>query len=246
MNRRECNRVLQRTVAMAVVLLWSLSAAMAAPALTLTPHSAEYRIKISVLGGRLNTRLEKTDDGYVAESVIRATGMSKLIAHGDIRESSWFFDAGDGIRPSRFLSNDTLSKGDPQADLTFNWDELMVTGVIDGEDFQTTIDGVVHDRVSLQYALMIDLMNGNYDDEYSLQDAEKLKLLSVISLGSKSIKVPFGTFDSIGLQHRAGTSTRVTTLWLAKELDFLPVLIEQHRKGKLQVRATLNNYVPTP
>ena len=226
----------------AVAMLSGIHPAMAAS--TLTPHSAEYKIKISILGGRLNTRLQKTDDGFLAESVIKATGMSRLIAHGDIREKSWFAETNSGIRPSRFLSNDTLTKGDPQADLTFDWDQKMVTGLVDGEDFQAEIDGVLHDRVSLQYALMADLMRGGYSDQYSLQDAEELKLLSVTSMGTKSIKVPFGNFESIGLQHRAGSSSRVTTLWLAKELDYLPVMIEQHRKGKLQVRAMLSNYVP--
>ena len=43
--------------------------AFAGPALT--PHSAEYIIKISVLGGKLNTQFQITEDGYVAESVIR-------------------------------------------------------------------------------------------------------------------------------------------------------------------------------
>jgi hypothetical protein len=33
-------------------------------------------------------------------------------------------------------------------------------------------------------------------------------------------------------------------LWCAPELDFLPVVIEQHRKGKLNFRASLTNYTP--
>jgi hypothetical protein len=33
-------------------------------------------------------------------------------------------------------------------------------------------------------------------------------------------------------------------LWCVEELGFLPVLIEQHRKGKLRVRASLRKYEP--
>ena len=211
----------------------------------LEPHSAEYKIKISVLGGKLNTQFERTADGYMAQSHIRATGMSRIIAHGEIREQSWFVEAENGIRPSRYLSSDSLSKRGTDVDLSFNWDSSMVTGTIGGEDFETAIEGLLQDRVSLQYALMHDLMNGDYSDTYLLQDAEELKVLSVKSLGTKSVKVPFGQFDAIGLQHRAGTSSRVTTLWFAEELGYLPVMIEQHRKGKLQVRAVLTEYVPT-
>ncbi|MFT5500034.1 MAG: hypothetical protein ACI88G_000160 [Woeseiaceae bacterium] len=231
-----------RGVLVSIVAIFCLP--QAANAQDFTPHSAEYKIKISVLGGRLTTRFERTDDGFTAKSVIKATGMSRLLAHGEIHEQSWFEEHGDKIRPSRYLSSDSLSKNGTDVDLEFDWSEQLVSGMIGGEDFQTDIGGALHDRVSLQYALMLDLINGKYDDFYSLQDAEKLKLLSVTNVGSKSVKVPYGTFEAVGLQHRAGTSSRVTTMWFAQELGYLPVMIEQHRKGKLKVRAVLSNYVP--
>jgi hypothetical protein len=229
-------------LAIAALLFGAVTALRAEPALI--PHTAEYKVRISVLGGRLTTSFQGTSDGFTAESHIEATGMSRILAHGEIRERSWFRQTDSGIRPSRYLSSDTLSKDGTDVDLNFDWDEQQVTGEIGGEDFRTDIDGILHDRVSLQYALMYDLMNGDYSDQYSLQDAEELKLLTVKSLGTKKIDVPFGKFEAIGLQHRAGNSSRVTTLWFARELGFLPVMIEQHRKGKLQVRAELKNYVP--
>jgi hypothetical protein len=33
-------------------------------------------------------------------------------------------------------------------------------------------------------------------------------------------------------------------MWCVAELDYLPVIIEQHRKGKLRMRAVLSNYAP--
>ena len=54
-----------------------------------------------------------------------------------------------------------------------------------------------------------------------------------------------GEFDVIGIRHQAEGSKRATTLWCAAELGYLPVVIEQHRKGKLRVRATLTDYTPT-
>lgn len=235
-------RRLTTLLVLATTLLSSLSLAVE----TLVPHTAEYKIKISVLGGRLNTAFARTPDGYMAHSTIKPTGMARLIARGTIAENSVFANYGDGLRPSEFHSVDTLSRGGEIVDFAFDWQQTEVTGVINGEDFQADLDGIVHDRISLQYALMYDLLNGGHRDSYSLQDAEKLKLLSVSSLGDKIVKVPFGTFETIGIQHRAGNSSRVTTLWCAKELDYLPVKIEQHRKGKLLFRALLEEYVPTP
>ncbi len=211
----------------------------------LTPHVAEYKIKISVLGGTLRTRLDTDEYGYRAESAIEATGMSRIVARGAIREKSQFVESPDGLRPDRFQSADTMSRRGEVVDFDFDWDASEIIGTINGADFQTKIDGIVHDRVSLQYGLMHDLLNGVQRTEYSLQDAEKFKPLSISNIGSKQVKVPFGNFEAIGIQHQSAGSSRVTTLWCAEKLGFLPVIIEQHRKGKLKVRAVLTEYTPT-
>jgi len=39
-------------------------------------------------------------------------------------------------------------------------------------------------------------------------------------------------------------SKRITTMWCVEALDYLPVIIEQHRKGKLKMRAVLSSYSP--
>jgi hypothetical protein len=211
---------------------------------SLTPHAAEYKVKISVLGGRLSTRIEATDTGYFAQSSIKATGMSRLLAHGTIRESSELTASDEGIRQPRFRSDDPLTKGGQAVVLTFDWNEYSVGGLIDGADFQTSLDGNVHDRVSLQYGLMSDLLSGTDRDEYSLQDAERLKLLSISNIGTRTVDVPFGRFEAVGIRHQAENSSRVTTLWCVEELGYLPVIIEQHRKGKRQMRALLTRYTP--
>ena len=220
------------------------NAALADP--TLTPHTAEYKIKISVLGGQLRTRLQEVENGSRAEWAIEATGMSRIIARGAIRENSVFVESPDGLRPKEFKSDDSLSKGGETIDFQFDWDSGEITGTIDGTDFHTGITGLVHDRVSLQYGLMHDLMNGIHRSEYSLQDAEKFKPLQITNIGTKQVKVPFGTFEAVGIQHQSEGSSRFTTLWCVEELGFLPVIIEQHRKGKLQVRAVLTDYSPGP
>lgn len=225
-----------------IILLASSWAANASD--SLTPHAADYKVKISVLGGKLSTRIEATDTGYFARSSIKATGMSRILAHGTISESSVLTNSDEGLRPQRFQSVDTLSKGGQIVDLTFDWNDNNVGGLIDGADFQTGLEGNVHDRVSLQYGLMQDLLSGIERAEYALQDAERLKILSITNIGTKTVKVPFGRFEAIGIQHQATNSSRITTLWCVEELGYLPVIIEQHRKGKRQMRAMLTSYTP--
>lgn len=210
----------------------------------LTPHTAEYKIKISVVGGRLSTQLKSTDSGYIARHFVEPTGMSRIVAHGEITEVSEFVAGDDGVYPIVYQTNDTLGKGDPRADIQFDWSTLVASGTVNDEEFQTTLDRLRQDRVSIQYALMHDLLNDQLSAQYYLFEADKLKTLNVRSIGTRQIEVPAGTFTAVGIQHQAENSSRVTTLWCAEELGYLPVVIEQHRKGKLRVRATLRGYTP--
>jgi hypothetical protein len=235
-------RALPWLIGLIPVLLGSVALAET----SLTPHAAEYKIKISVLGGKLHTRLQALENGYRAESSIEPTGMSSIIARGTIRENSVFLPSPDGLRPQHFRSDDTLTRGGETVDFEFDWAASEITGMLNGADFNAGIDGVVHDRVSLQYGLMHDLVNGIHRSEYSLQDAEKFKPLTITNIGKKLVNVPYGKFEAVGIQHQSEGSSRITTLWCVEELGFLPVIIEQHRKGKLQVRAVLTDYTPNP
>lgn len=220
--------------------LLAAAAGMAEPGLT--PHSAEYRVKISVLSGRLTTRLDVTDSGYAAIHRIEPTGMARMVAGGTIEESSLFDATDDGVLPVHYLSNDTLSRDKTRASIAFDWQARSLSGTVNDESISSTLADIVHDRVSIQYQLMHDLKNGGAHGTYTLFDIDELKTLNIKLIGSREFKVPAGRFTAIGVQHQAEGSSRVTTLWCVPELDYLPIVIEQHRKGKLRLRATLSEY----
>ena len=211
----------------------------------LTPHVAEYNVKISVVSGRLHTQLKETEAGYSAEHVIAPTGMSRLVAHGQIAEVSEFGNGSDGLYPIAYRSDDTLSRDKVHADIRFDWDANQARGTVNGEDIVTDLEGLSHDRISIQYELMHDLLNDGPSPKYRMFEVDKLKMLNIRKVGTKKVQVPAGSFDAVGIQHQAENSSRVTTLWCVEELGYLPVIIEQHRNGKLRVRATLRNYRPT-
>lgn len=221
-------------------------AALPAAADGLVPHAAQYKIKISLLGGVLDTRVYDVGEGYMARSIITPTGLASVLMSGSIVEQSEFRLLPAGIRPRHYESVDTLSKEPKTMNFDFDWDEQVVTGDINEEDFRFDFDGAVHDRVSIQYELMLNLLSGDESGQYSLLDGDELKELTVTNIGKKRVRVPFGEFEAVGIQHQARESSRVSTLWCVEELGYLPVVIEQHRKGKLRVRAELTDYRPIP
>ena len=210
----------------------------------LTPHKAQYKVKISIVSGQLNTELRATDGGYVANHVIRPTGFSRILTRGTMDVTSEFTSAKDGVKPVAYRSVDTIRK-DPDVDIAFNWDTNEVAGTVGDEKFMQKLDGIVYDSVSIQYVLMHDLINGGLNKQYTLFDIDKLKIANVHNVGKKQVKVGAGTFEAVGIRHQAEGSSRITTLWCVEELGYLPVVIEQHRKGKLKFRASLQKYTPT-
>ena len=228
---------------MSSVLLFAASIGSAEQA-TLTPYSAEYKVKISVLSGRLTTDLRTTAEGYEAVHVITPTGLAKMVRNGVISETSRFSTDDGDVKASWYRSEDSLSNDATHAEVSFDWGSLELSGLVNDEEVQVDLDGLVHDRVAIQYQLMQDLLNGVPEETYILFDIDEFKTLTIRNVGEREVKTPAGTFTAVGIQHQKVDSSRVTTLWCVEELGYLPVLIEQHRKGKLRLRALLREYTP--
>ncbi len=222
-----------------------LAAFLALPAWAgeLTPHEAEYKVKISVLGGKLKTRLSENNGVFTANHVIRPSGLAKLGGSGRIDETSEFRVQGDGLLPVEYRSVDELSRDKSRAEVVFT-ESGRVQGTVNGEEVDWELPEDTYDRVAIQYRLMLALKNGDERSEYTMYDVDEFKNLEIKFLGDREVRTPAGTYQATGVQHQRKGSSRVTTLWCVEELDYLPVLIEQHRKGKLRLRATLKSYKP--
>jgi len=214
----------------------------AADGAELTPHRAEYKVKISVVSGQLNTELRATDTGHVAMHVIKPKGIAKIYG-GKMQVRSEFTTTADGIRPVSFHEVDTI-RDDPETRIQFDWTTNQASGTVGDEEVLLQLDGLAHDNVSIQYQLMHDLLNGEPRATYVLFDVDKMRIANVRNVGTREIRTKAGTYEVVGIQHQKEGSSRVTTLWCAAELDYLPVVIEQHRKGKLNFRASLTSYSP--
>ena len=211
----------------------------------LVPHTAQYKVRISVVSGELDTELRRSDEGFVAHHVVRATGMSRMLTRGAMDVTSAFSSDDDGVKPISYRAIDTI-RDDPDIDLHFDWSTNRVSGTVGEDNVELHLDGISHDNVSIQYALMHDLLNKDLGGQYMLFDIDKLRVANVTNVGTKVVKTKAGTFTAIGIQHQKEGSSRTTTLWCVEALGYLPVIIEQHRKGKQNFRATLLSYTPTP
>lgn len=209
--------------------------------MTLRSHDAVYKVRIGIVSGQLVTALRQTDAGYVAHHIVKPKGMLRAFKRGTMDITSAFATSTHGVRAVNYRAVDTL-RGDPDIDLTFDWDRQQANGTVGDSDVAFQLDRVAHDSVSIQYALMHDLLSGNAATEYALFDVDKMRVVTVGNAGTKTVKTPFGKFDAIGISTQREGSSRITTMWCVESLGYLPVIIEQSRKGKLTFQATLTSY----
>ena len=223
-------------------LLLACSVALPLHAAELAPHQAEYKVTVSIVSGRLRTELKETDLGYVATHDIKPTGLGRIVG-GRMHVVSEFASSDDGLRPIRYHAVDTISD-DPETRINFDWSTNQASGTVGGSPVEFQLEGLSFDAVSIQYALMFDMLNGQPDATYTIFDVDKMRPINVRAAGKKTVKTPAGNFEVVGISHQREGSRRTTTMWCAPELGYLPVIIERHRKEKLLFRATLKRYTP--
>lgn len=219
------------------LFLWLIAAS--ATGQSLAPFEAEYRVKMGALRGAMRMSLTHGEDGLVASSLLEPRGLAGLFARGRVEETAWLAIDADRVVPQRYAMIDTIDKDNEEIAMNFDWVTQVASGSSADGDFDHAIDLATYDRTSIQYALMLDLLHGRSAAQYTMLDGKRRKALTISHLGDSVVKVPLGEFKVRKVRHQAANSSRMVTLYCAPELGFLPVRIEQHRKGKLVVRADL-------
>ncbi|MFK7886479.1 MAG: DUF3108 domain-containing protein [Gammaproteobacteria bacterium] len=230
-------------------MLIATSTLLGAPAFAqdgteLAPFEARYKVRMSGLSGRMTMSLAHEDGRYQARSYLKPKGFATLLAGGELEETVSFDIAQNRVRPLSYQLRDTIARNDKRGALTFDWDAGTASGDSDGTPLNYDIDTLTLDRLSLQYALMLDLLNGRSAPGYTMLDGERRKNLTISQAGDQTIKVPFGRFEVREVRHQNQGSSRRTILYCAKELGYLPVRIEQYKNDDLRVRADLVEHTP--
>ena len=95
-------------------------------------------------------------------------------------------------------------------------------------------------RILLQIEIMHQKQRNNLKDSYLIIDKDEIKEINITSTNSgKKISVPFGSYEVVEVSHRSKNSERINTFWLAPELDFIPVKLEQTEGNKVNFEANL-------
>lgn len=224
-----------------MALVW-LSLGQAADGLPVTPFEARYNGFVALtdspinmrVNGKLEMALRDTGDGqyrmdYELKGLI---GSVKARANGVFQN--------DNLRP---LTYKQKIKGIKQSrtDMNFDWQQNTLAVSEDEESETLPLKERVVDPLSLHLLVMWDMQQDQTPRQYTLISGVRLKDYTINMEGEETLQTPVGDLRTLRVRSsrvKAG-SDRVTKLWLAPELDYLPVQMVHENDGEETMRMLL-------
>lgn len=196
--------------------------------------------------GSTHRKLEDKGNGYyIFESVTKPGGIAKLFTSGKVVERSYWRLLDNKLVPQEY---EYTHSGDKKRNVKvkFDWDNNKVTNTVNGDPWTMDVEEETLDKLIFQLAVMYDLSQGATLLMYQVADGGKTKTYNIDIVGEERVVTELGTFNTIKVVRT--NNDRTTTMWCAKELQYLPAKIEQQKKDDSAVTAELVDLkgIPVP
>lgn len=204
----------------------------------LQPFVAQYSVSWKgINAGNSELKLVRRGDGrYLYSSRSMARGMYRLIFRDEILQSTEAEVTADGVRPLRYRGDDGSDKTDRDVSLDFDWGAGVVSGMAEDERVRLALPAGVQDPMSIQLALMLDLQRKRDVTGYQMADKDRIKSYVYTYEGTQRINTALGAVDTVVYSsHREDSNRRITRMWHAPSLGFIPVKAERIKDGKREV-----------
>ena len=132
-----------------------------------------------------------------------------------------------GVQPLSFRAEGSGDNHD--ADVKFDWDAGRASGEYEGVKVDMPIKPGVQDDLSVQIALIVDLLNGKTPENLSMIDKNSVREYRYQREGDVTLSTPFGDVPTIIYSSQHPGSPRVTRFWCAPSKGYLPMRVEQKR-----------------
>jgi hypothetical protein len=207
------------------------------------PFHAEYRVKVLIARGKAVLTLDYADNGdYKFSTSLAATGIWKALARGGLSEVTVFDLEPSYPQTINYSLINEFGSRPRNGEYEFLWDEGVARGIYKDKPIELPIDSQVMDRSLLPIRMMHDLTSGRRPTSYTILDRDELVEIEMGYGEEKVIKVPYGKFTAMKIRHLHPKDDEESFIWVAPELGYLPVRLEQLRSGNKFMVADLVVY----
>jgi hypothetical protein len=221
-------------LALAIALcMLALSAAAAAD--ELRPFEASYNWiwhGMTVASSTLHLEHQEGDK-WVYRSKSEPRGIGRFFSERPVQES--VLEVTDtGVRPLSYKADDGTSSTKRDADVRFDWEHNRITGVYEDAKVDMPIPPGIQDDLSVQIALMVELLRGHTPDKFSLLSGNSVREYRYTRDGEETLTTPAGKVHTVIFRSEKQYSPRVTSFWCAPSLGYIPLRVQQKRKDDIE------------
>jgi hypothetical protein len=205
-------------------------------AVTPEPYIATYAVSyrgFSVGELRFELRSEEPER-FVLEVQASPHLLARIFVGRKALERSVMQIDAEGVRPLSWFVEDGKSGNRKDGELDYDWDKGRVSGIVEGKQLVLPTEAGLQDRTSLQVAVMTKLLRGEEPGAISVLDSDRVRHYSYDRLGVERIRTEAGEFETVLYVSTRIGSSRLSRVWHAPSLGYIPVRAEQRRNGKVE------------
>jgi len=208
----------------------------------LTPYKARYQVSYRGLsGGQIESSLRRgtTPEQWIYETRAHPNLFGRIAVSDQAHELGTMQISGGDVRPLTFVFDDGTSASEKDVRLAFDWSANLLKGQAEHGPFEMAVTPGTQDTASVQAAMIVELLAGREPRGFRIVTGDKLRDYRYWSEGRATIETPYGKFDTVVWANQRDGSSRVTRVWHAPALGYVPVQAIQFRKGKAETQMRL-------
>jgi hypothetical protein len=208
----------------------------------LQPYKARYQVTFRGLtGGQIESSLSpgSVPGQWLYETRAFPSLLGRVAVSPHARERSTMQITPTGVRPLTFDFNDGSDSSSKDVRLKFDWTAGRVRGEAEGVPFELAVQPGTQDTASVQAAMIIELLAGRSPPGFPILTGSRLREYRYWYEGKATITTPLGRFETVLWANQRDGSTRVTRVWHAPSLGYVPVQAIQFRKGQAETQMKL-------
>ena len=209
---------------------------------TLQPYKARYQVTFRGLsGGQIESSLSRgsVPGQWLYETRAYPSLLGRVAVSPHARERSTMQVTPSGVRPLTFDFNDGSDSSTKDVRFKFDWSAGRVQGEAEGVPFDLAVQPGTQDTASVQAAMIIELLAGRSPAGFPILTGRRLREYRYWYDGKATVMTPFGQFEAVVWANQRDGSTRITKVWHAPALGYVPVQAIQYRKGQAETQMKL-------
>ncbi|MCB1737318.1 MAG: DUF3108 domain-containing protein [Gammaproteobacteria bacterium] len=218
-----------------------------AQAAELRPLEAHYELTHSGITMATNTvTLSGSDQSvWLYRSVTEAAGLLSLVRSEMRIETSRMKRQGDRLVPLEYHYERLGGKNDRNVVISFDWPNQRALNTVEGQTWELPVPIGTQDKFGMQLSLMLDSQRGIQPLSYPIADGGTLKEYRFEFVETAKVDTGIGELEAHHLRRQRDNDERVTDVWLAPELGYFPVRIDQTKKGEGSATMRLERFAYT-